>query len=287
MLELGAQIKGRNHSEIPSELLESIRPQILAIWDSLVGHGQSMEPAPDIGAGESLCFRQLLLPMRACSGSILPNAWDDYDVNNRCEGGNPIMAAFARTLRASARIARADAAKPAAARAGGSRSESAVRHADQITVFTRHGAHRALVDEKVLVAAIEKRCAHRQIETVELGNLTLLEQVAIMERSSVLIGPHGSGLTLMLYAPKGLTVIEITEHPPMWVRRTVHNIYARLTSWAGHDYHFVYGVSDYPPITGPEIVLHDREAGVQHSKHSIVLCKDLALRPGRSDRPPP
>lgn len=48
-----------------------------------------------------------------------------------------------------------------------------------------------------------------EFEIVELGGLSVAEQISLFDQSSVVVGPHGAGLSNLVYAEPGTTVIEL------------------------------------------------------------------------------
>ena len=65
--------------------------------------------------------------------------------------------------------------------------------------------------------------------------MTMHEQLEVMASTDILAGPHGAGLTLLLYLPPGAAVLEFTEHlTPLHGQRSVGNTFLKLAEWAGH-----------------------------------------------------
>ena len=248
-LQLGAQLEGEyTRPEVPH-----IRDQILDLYNSIVQYGPKMKPLPDITEIRRICFRRIILPHRACSGSILPKAWENV---GDCPAGNPIFEAVSRTLRLSTKVTDEASGSASAGAAAGvigpppgveanldantPRLNIAGLAEDkkQVTIFSRRGSSRHIGREKQLVGDITKKCGHTVV-MAHLGSMTWHEQIIMLERTDVLVSPHGAGLALMMFLPRGATVVEISSHPPPWPGRSVANIYKLMALWAGLPYHGV------------------------------------------------
>jgi hypothetical protein len=70
-------------------------------------------------------------------------------------------------------------------------------------------------------------------ERIWMEDLTFPEQVKLMSETKVLAGPHGAGLTNMMFCPEGAHVIEIA-----WLGFPNPNFYA-IAAAMGHDYSLV------------------------------------------------
>ena len=239
-LQLGAQLEG----EYTRPAIPHVRDQILGLYNSIVQYGPRMKPLPDITETQHLCFRRVIMPHRACAGSIVPKSWEDVA---DCPGGNPIFEAVSRTVRLSTKVtveasgssasvgapsveANLDANTPRLNVAGLAEEQK------QVTIFSRRGATRHIGREQELVSSITKKCGH----TVVMANLAAMtwhEQITMLEKTDVLVSPHGAGLALLIFLPRGATVIEISPHPPPWPGRSVANIYKLMALWAGLPYH--------------------------------------------------
>ena len=70
-------------------------------------------------------------------------------------------------------------------------------------------ASRRVVNE----AEIEPLLAARGFELVDPAGMSIAEQVALFSRASVVAGPHGAGLTNLLFSAPGTRVVEIFAAP--------------------------------------------------------------------------
>lgn len=97
-----------------------------------------------------------------------------------------------------------------------------------IYVSRRNSPKRRMLREDEL----ETRLAERGVEIVYAERLTFREEVDLFASAELIIGPHGSGLTNVVWRRPHCRVLEI--HPAPTVR--FGDVIARLTVQAGHDY---------------------------------------------------
>lgn len=90
---------------------------------------------------------------------------------------------------------------------------------------------RHLVNEHELMEAIEPL----GFQLVQPERLSFEEQITLFSQAEWIIGPHGAGLTNMLYAPIGTRVIEIFE--PSILRRC----YYQMSKALNHNHYIVVG----------------------------------------------
>lgn len=109
-------------------------------------------------------------------------------------------------------------------------------------IFVSRGKapRRRLVNEDEVWAILKKS----GFERVYMEELTFEEQVNLMRETAVLAGPHGAGLTNMVFCPAGADVIEIAD-----LSFPNPNFYA-LASGLGHRYWILKGetVGDGHPL---------------------------------------
>lgn len=77
----------------------------------------------------------------------------------------------------------------------------------RILYLTRRGDRRGVANEYVLLQELRK---FLHLQVVECDKLTLLEQANLFSEAAVLIGPHGSAFTNMIFSSKNITVIEFS-----------------------------------------------------------------------------
>ncbi len=81
-------------------------------------------------------------------------------------------------------------------------------------------------------------------QIVRLEEMGLERHIRTMRKASLIVGPHGAGLTHMLWAQDNCSVVEIVSHN----RSYVNNCFASLACTLGFQYHQVTaGTSDLSP----------------------------------------
>lgn len=96
----------------------------------------------------------------------------------------------------------------------------------RLYVTRRQAGHRRIVNEPELLPILEKY----RFETVECESLTFEEQVKTFSEASMVAGPHGAGMTNILWSSPGLKFLEIFEPS------SVRVCYWSLARTLGHDY---------------------------------------------------
>lgn len=93
------------------------------------------------------------------------------------------------------------------------RTHAATETGRRIYVTRRLARNRQVVNERDLQPILD----HHGLEIVEMERLGFAEQVALMQQTVVLAGPHGAGLTNALFMRKGPTLLELRqlEGPPL------------------------------------------------------------------------
>ncbi|KAH8107838.1 hypothetical protein BXZ70DRAFT_884547 [Cristinia sonorae] len=150
-----------------------------------------------------------------------------------------------------------------------------------VTYISRQGARRHLIEEdhRKLVAALDEMCALRgwELNVVQAEKLSKDDQVALMARTTVLLGVHGNGLThLILLPPTPIsTVIEIFypggfAHDYEWTTRAMgmKHFAVQNDTWATHPRSWDVAYPDgfqgtQIPVHAPTIVkiIEDRITG--------------------------
>jgi hypothetical protein len=77
----------------------------------------------------------------------------------------------------------------------------------RILYLTRRGDRRGVANEYVLLQELRK---FLHLQVVECDKLTLLEQANLFSEAAVIIGPHGSAFTNMIFSSNNITVIEFS-----------------------------------------------------------------------------
>jgi capsular polysaccharide biosynthesis protein len=107
-------------------------------------------------------------------------------------------------------------------------------------------------------AAMELLVEHG-FERLECGRMTIREQVDAFAEASIVVGPHGAGLTNLLFTPPGATVIELFASPAAIEISNYRVLCARL----GHRYVRLLAA----PVAGPRA----------KTTHRLDMQVDLAL----------
>lgn len=103
-----------------------------------------------------------------------------------------------------------------------------------VYISRRNARHRRTVNEPEVIAHL----VDRGFEIHELDDYSLREQITLFAETKVLVGPHGAGHTNMIFASRGLVVVDILGSE---VNKCFHNLALTL----GHDYWYMFG-NDVP-----------------------------------------
>ena len=85
--------------------------------------------------------------------------------------------------------------------------EPAAQARDLLFISRRDAKNHALLNE----AEIERELARRGFRTTVLSEMSFADQVRSFSRARAIVGPHGAGLTNLIFAPPGAAVVEITN----------------------------------------------------------------------------
>lgn len=88
---------------------------------------------------------------------------------------------------------------------------------------------RRLKNEDEILARLDRF----DFEFVTPGRLSVADQIALFSDAEIVVGPHGAGLTNLIFMPEGGSVIEIFS--PDWV----HGTHAWLSHLGGHTHRYV------------------------------------------------
>lgn len=100
------------------------------------------------------------------------------------------------------------------------------------------GVRRILPNDEPIVSAIRSVVGDRLL-TVTGKSMTLAEQVDVFSRAAVIVGPHGAGLTNMLWAPRGACVIIFPMRPESDI------CFAHMAMALGHRYIEIPSINSY------------------------------------------
>lgn len=101
--------------------------------------------------------------------------------------------------------------------------------------------YRRLQNEEELMPVLERA----GFEKVELERLTFREQVDVFSQANAVAGPHGAGMTDLLFAPHGIRVLEI--FPPEFV----NPVFYSMANSLDQEYYYLTGYS-LPDDRNPE-----------------------------------
>ncbi|NEO15302.1 MULTISPECIES: glycosyltransferase family 61 protein [unclassified Moorena] len=107
---------------------------------------------------------------------------------------------------------------------------------------------RRIVNERELMERLEPL----GFKLVQAEKLALEEQIKLFSQAEWIIGPHGAGLTNMLYAPTGAKVIELFE--PSILRRC----YYQMSKSLNHIHHIAVGHQRHNLGAEPNIYLTNK-----------------------------
>lgn len=111
----------------------------------------------------------------------------------------------------------------------------------RVYVSRRDASRRRLLDEDAVIEVV----AAAGFEVVEPGKLSVAEQMAIFAEASHIIGPHGAGLTNILFAPPGAVLLELQ------MDAYVQWSFRRLAGLLGHCYGCLIGAAVGPWQASP------------------------------------
>ena len=104
---------------------------------------------------------------------------------------------------------------------------------ERVYVSRRH-SQRSLPDE----ARLEDLLADQGFTILHLESMDWADQVAAFQRATVVVGPHGAGLSNLVFTPPGATVIELTlglhyNRCFEWICHVVGHAYSKVDADAG------------------------------------------------------
>jgi len=227
--QLQSQIEDKlGYQDEPPQALK----QVTELWSRLVardsnhtGGRPKMKSLPlfNVAKPSQMCFRRLVLPMRACDGSILPATWDK---TTPCQYGN----ALAKNVSATILSAFGYDDKHMKGLVPFERSN--------VTMIVRAGDKRGLTNKDDVVSAISE-IPGVNLHVVDLAELNFSQQVDLLQQTHVLVGVHGAGLTEVMLLPPGAGVVEISVDWVPYPGRSVANIFSNLADWTQHPYRSV------------------------------------------------
>eukprot|EP01012_Entosiphon_sulcatum_P008608 TRINITY_DN14723_c0_g1_i1.p1 TRINITY_DN14723_c0_g1~~TRINITY_DN14723_c0_g1_i1.p1 ORF type:complete len:480 (-),score=64.14 TRINITY_DN14723_c0_g1_i1:776-2215(-) len=120
-------------------------------------------------------------------------------------------------------------------------SEGDIAKPEFVLLYTRNNFtnNRALMENAALFHALQEKYGSRVRFFTGVFAETLQEDLQLLRRARLLLGPHGAGLAAMLFLPKDASVFEI--RPKSYLR----DCFERQARTYGLDYHMVLGDGGY------------------------------------------
>lgn len=93
----------------------------------------------------------------------------------------------------------------------------------RLYISRRDATMRKLLNEEELISAL----LQKGFEVVTPGELSFSEQISLFGEAGIIVGPHGAGLTNIVFAPAGCIVVELAdklcEHMPefRWLAKSI------------------------------------------------------------------
>jgi capsular polysaccharide biosynthesis protein len=88
---------------------------------------------------------------------------------------------------------------------------------------------------------VEAYFASEGFELIDTGGMSVTEQVRLFSRARCIVGQSGAGMTNLVFAPPGCTVMVLAANSP----HSIFHYFANMGAAAGHRVHYCYGESIY------------------------------------------
>jgi capsular polysaccharide biosynthesis protein len=121
-----------------------------------------------------------------------------------------------------------------------------LKGSERIYISRARAIRRKVINEQEVI----ERLAKHGFRTVLLERMSIEEQVRLFASAKVVIGPHGSGFTNMVFSNPGATMIEFFS----W--SFVHDCFPRLSSITGHKHYYLIGEETRPPQGRGDIIVN-------------------------------
>eukprot|EP00747_Dinoflagellata_sp_TGD_P009039 gnl/TRDRNA2_/TRDRNA2_118624_c0_seq1.p1 gnl/TRDRNA2_/TRDRNA2_118624_c0~~gnl/TRDRNA2_/TRDRNA2_118624_c0_seq1.p1 ORF type:complete len:256 (-),score=19.48 gnl/TRDRNA2_/TRDRNA2_118624_c0_seq1:28-735(-) len=181
-------------------------------WLDVRGAGKGYKP---------LCFRRVVLPMRACGGSILPATWFSEAV---CSEGNLLVR--------HVRMFMLDAFAIGINTSTGSVST--------VLLVERRKRERQFADIEAIVVALKSMPRLPSLKRVDFAAHSFQDQIWFVRQSQVMVGMRGAGMTHLLWLPEGAGIVDIARvQPPVLGETSQANVLMNLARWANIRYRWV------------------------------------------------
>lgn len=127
---------------------------------------------------------------------------------------------------------------------------------DRIYISRSRAGKRNVLNEPEVVRLLERygfQCIH-------LEDMSLFEQIHAFQSASVIVAPHGAGLTNLLFSRRGVKIIEL--FPPNYVK----TYFSLLGQYIDADYYYLIGIEYRPP-----------ESVIPNNRHDDLLVSGVEL----------
>lgn len=250
---------------------------LLELWNRVFASGarfprlQSLLPRTT-----NVCFRQVVLPPRACLGSLLTRSWRSGP--HRYE---PAAVGFMAHILRKFGFA---PPKPSNATARSARLRVMVQVRDFRTAkngrwFDPKELSRLTADLAARLDAV--------VQTDDFGSLSMREQLTLALETDILIGIHGSALVHLMFLKPGSGVIELTrQRTPAGVRaQTMENTFVSLAKWAGMQYSFVLYQAPSARASKRSIIFNRSQVVAAAKQMALNIRGGRSLRASRNAEP--
>jgi capsular polysaccharide biosynthesis protein len=107
----------------------------------------------------------------------------------------------------------------------------------RIYISRAKASKRKLLNEAELTAILSRY----GFRSVELESMKVADQIRLFASADIVVGPHGAGLTNLMFCRPGTKVIELFSPNHM------HTCYPVISNHMGLDHYYLVGVGKRPP----------------------------------------
>ncbi|WP_193556156.1 glycosyltransferase family 61 protein [Paenibacillus ginsengarvi] len=134
---------------------------------------------------------------------------------------------------------------------------------NRLFISRARASKRKLLNEAELMNHLSKR----GFRSVELETMPVAEQIKLFASAEIVIGPHGAGLTNLLFCKPGTKVIELFSPNHM------HTCYPVVSHHTGLEHYYLVGIGDRPPeFVNPRIHADDIQIDPKQFRSILKLA---------------